>query len=147
MAADQRASGRKVPNVTDQTKRILDVPGLGDSARLSYAQCVVAGNLLFISGQTGIDSDYRVVSQDFEAQTRQTFANLRLALHAAGADLPDIASMTVYLTHLNRDAQTFLRIRREIMGDARAASALIGVSLLGFPDLLVEIQAIAVLPT
>ncbi len=126
-------------------KTTVDVPGLGDSRGHSYAQCVTAGNLVFVAGQTGVDANYNVVSSEFGPQARQALDNARLALEAAGSSLANIVSMTVFLTDM-RYGHEFLEIRKEVLGDNLSASALIGVSQLAFPSLLVEIQATGIVP-
>ncbi|MBO0704168.1 MAG: RidA family protein, partial [Candidatus Dormibacteraeota bacterium] len=82
------------------------------------------------------------VSTDFAPQARQAFENVRSALGASGSSLRHIATMTVFLTELERDFHEFIEIRKEVLGSDLCASAVIGVSRLALPALLVEIQAI-----
>ena len=124
-------------------KQIVNVPGLGDSRPFAYAQCAVAGEFVFVAGQTGVDERFNVVSSEFEPQARQALANVRRALQAAGADFGDIVTMTVYLADI-RHAREFLEIRKELLGDELAPSALIGGASFVLPGLLVEVQATAV---
>ncbi|HZD71872.1 MAG TPA: RidA family protein [Actinomycetes bacterium] len=127
----------------DWTKRVVTVPELFDSNAHAYEQCIAAGPLVFVAGQVGWDRDRRIVSDEFEPQARQAFENVRSALRAAGLDLDDLVAMTVFLTDARYDRE-FLRIRQEVMGSSYATSALITVSALFDPKLLVEIQGIAV---
>lgn len=129
----------------DWEKKHVEVPGLGDSSVYAYAQCITAGNLVFLAGQTGVDEDYKVVSSSFGPQARQALENVRIALEAAGASQSNLVSMTVFLTDM-RYGHEFLELRKEVLGEELSASAIIGVSQLAFPELLVEVQAIAVLP-
>lgn len=124
----------------------MSVPGLADPARYGFAQCVVAGSLVSVAGQMGLDEDFRVVSTDFEPQARRSLENVGLALEAAGASFDDVVSVTVYLTDL-RNGPGFFEVRRRVMGDVVAASTTVGVSQLVFPEVLVEVQALAVLPS
>ena len=126
-------------------KTVVDVPGLRRSERNGYRQCVTAGNLVFIAGQSGLDADFNVVSAQFEPQVRRTFENIRLALQACHCDLADLVAMTVFLTDM-RYFQEFVQLRKAILGDDLCTSAVVGVSQLAFPGLLVEIQATAVIP-
>ena len=126
-------------------RTIVDVPGLADSSKYAYSQCVTAGDFVFVAGQTGVDEDYNVVSEDFGPQARQTLRNVELALQAAGAGLEDIVTMTVFVTDM-KFGREFLEIRKELLGENLAPSALIGGAQLAFPSLLVEIQATAYKP-
>jgi enamine deaminase RidA (YjgF/YER057c/UK114 family) len=124
------------------TRSIVPVPGLGDSRGFGYEQCARLGNLVFVAGQTGVDENYAVVSPDIGPQSRQAFENVRRALVAAGSRLENLVTMTVFLTNIERDFHDFVQVRKELLGDALCPSAVIGVSQLALPTLLVEIQAI-----
>ncbi len=130
--------------MADWRKRVVPVPGVADSSSRGYVQCVRAGNFVFVAGQTGVDENYKAVSLEFGPQMRQAMKNLQLALEAAGASLKDVVAMTGFITDM-RYANDFRTIRKEIMG-GELTSALIGVESLAQPVLLVEIQAIAVVP-
>lgn len=110
----------------------------------AYSQAVITqgGTTIWLAGQTAaVDGSGRVL--DFEGQARQLFRQFGQTLQEAGGRLSDIVTMTVFINDM-RNAETFLRIRRETFGDNFPASALIEVS--GFVPLfaLIEIQAIAV---
>jgi 2-iminobutanoate/2-iminopropanoate deaminase len=130
----------------DWTKRIVKVPELFDSEANAYEQCVTAGPFIFVAGQAGWDKDDDAVPLEFEPQVRKTFENIRYALRAAGADLKDLVSMTVFLTDA-RYMREFLDLRKEILAGNYATSALITIDKLYDPTMLVEIQAIAVRPS
>jgi len=109
------------------------------------AQGVRTGNLLFLAGQGAQNREGQVPEPaDFEAQVRRTFANMQAVLEAAGGTLANIVTMTTFLVDMRR-APEFARLRREILGSDFPADALIGVSQLWDPALMLEIQAIAVL--
>jgi len=125
-------------------KQPVRVPELFEShEHHAYEQCVVAGNMIFVAGQVGWDKDKGIVSKEFEPQVRKAFADIRACLNAAGADLGDLVSMTVYVTDIANGPE-FLRLRKEILAGNFATSSLIGINELFHPDLLVEISAIAV---
>ena len=125
------------------TRKIVKVPGLGDSARYGYEQCILSDKFVFVAGQTGIDENYNVVSDDFEPQCRKALSNVRLALEAAGSSMDDIVTMTVFLTRIAKDFKSCMEIRSEFIKPERVpASAAIGVSALAYPNLLVEFQVI-----
>ena len=82
---------------------------------------------------------------DVAAQAQQVMANLAVALGAAGAGLTDVAKTTVYVASGSRaDLLTAWRVVRDAFGDHDAPSTLLGVAVLGYPDQLVEVEAVAV---
>ncbi len=129
----------------NEEKQIVEAPGLFDSRPRGYAQCVTAGNLVFVAGQVGLDERAQVVSPEFGPQARLALENVRTALEAAGTDLAHITAMTVHLTDM-RNLPAFAAAKREVMGDVLATSTAVEVSRLALPELLVEVTAIAVRP-
>ena len=127
----------------DREKRIVEVSGLFDSRPLGYAQCVTAGNLVFVAGQAGLDERLQVVSPEFAPQARQALVNVRHALDAAGARPADIVVVTVYLTDIC-NLRSFGSIKHEVLGDIQATSTAVEVSALALPGLLVEVTVSAV---
>jgi len=118
----------------DWRKRTVHVPDLYDAHdRGAYEQGIVAGPLVFVAGQGGLDENRNLVSPEFEPQVRQAFQNVRRALRAAQADLRDLVAMTVFLTDA-RYGPEFVRLRREILGGDYATSALITVDHLYDPS-------------
>ena len=98
-------------------------------------------NTLYISGQIGIDAQ-GVASPDFEAQTRQTWANIETILKEAGMTLKDIVKTTIFLVD-RADYPTFVKVRTEILDGHKPASTLVYVSGLVKPEWKVEIDVIA----
>jgi 2-iminobutanoate/2-iminopropanoate deaminase len=113
----------------------------------TYSQAIrVTGNtLLFISGQTPLDSQGRLIGKgDAVLQARQVMENLKHTVEAAGGTLDDIVKTTVYLTSLEY-FRAVSNVRREYFKGQYPASTLLVVSSLYLEDILVEIDAIAVL--
>jgi 2-iminobutanoate/2-iminopropanoate deaminase len=127
------------------TRQEYRIPGL--SPPLShYTDAVRFGNLLFVSGVTALDEIGAVTNpNDAVGQTRDIFKSLHKILRAAGADFKDVLRVTVYLTDVN-DRAKINPIRKEFFGSTRPASTLIGVAALVFPELKVEIDAVAGIP-
>ncbi|MCC6472428.1 MAG: RidA family protein, partial [Burkholderiales bacterium] len=99
----------------------------------------------FVAGHGAFqDENGRSLAGDFEAQTRQTFRNLEATLARAGATLRDLVTMTVFIGD-SRHGTRFTDIRREIFGTDFPASALITCAGFARPEMMVEIQAIAVI--
>ena len=112
-----------------------------------YSQAIKATGetLLFISGQTPLDSRGRLVGKgDPSAQTRQVIENLSSILETAGGKLDDIVKTTVYITDLDH-FQSISAVRKGYFKMPYPASTLLVVKSLYRKDILVEIDAIAVL--
>jgi reactive intermediate/imine deaminase len=111
----------------------------------AYSHAIRAGQLLFISGQVAFGPDGAVVGVgDMAAQVAQVFANLDAVLAAAGADRGNLTHLTIYVVDMDGRAEVS-KARAEYVVDPKPASTLVGVNRLAHPDLLVEIDAIAVL--
>ena len=110
-----------------------------------YAQAVRFGNLLFVTGCTGVTPDGHLVAGEVVDQTRQVFRNLQAILAAAGASFSDVLKVTIYLTDV-RDAPLINPVRQEVFGRTRPASTLVQVVRLARPEFLLAIDVIAALP-
>ena len=96
----------------------------------SYSQGIVAGQLLFVSGQIPLDpATMEVVNGDFEARARRVFDNLSAVANAAGADLDQIVKLTVYLTDLGNFA-TVNGVMEDYFEQPFPARAAVGVASL-----------------
>jgi 2-iminobutanoate/2-iminopropanoate deaminase len=112
-----------------------------------YSQAVTTagGRTIWLAGQVAIeDSAGRSLAGDFDGQVREVFARLGRTLEEAGARLADMVTMTVFITDA-RLGDRFTQLRCEIFGDDFPASALITVAGLARPEMLVEVQGIAVI--
>jgi reactive intermediate/imine deaminase len=107
-----------------------------------YAQGVVHGGFVFVSGQLPVDPEGRVVGEeDVAAQTRQALRNVEAILRAAGSGLDRMVAVTIYITGRRHWADVN-RVYAEILGAHRPARAVIPVPEIK-PGCLVEIQAVA----
>jgi enamine deaminase RidA (YjgF/YER057c/UK114 family) len=119
---------------------------LTDSAPYAYAAVSPPGaRLVFTAGACPLDAAGATVAPgDVAAQTKQVMENLRIALQAAGAGLDDVLKTTVYVASGDRaDLVTAWNVVKRHFGDHDAPSTLLGVSTLGYPDQLVEVEAVA----
>lgn len=125
---------------------LIRVDSLYGGAPYAYASVAPEGALVFTAGACPLDARGAVVSPgDVSAQTRQALANLDQALAAAGVGLADVAKTTVYVASSRReDLVTAWREVEAAFATHDAPSTLLGVSALGYPDQLVEIEAVAV---
>jgi len=119
---------------------------LTDKAPYAYAAVAPPGaRLVFTAGACPLDAAGETVAPgDVAAQAEQVMQNLRTALHAAGAGLEDVLKTTVYVASTDRkDLVTAWDVVRRHFGSHDAPSTLLGVSVLGYPDQLVEVEAVA----
>lgn len=107
------------------------------------------GTIIILAGQVAFDRhgpNRQLVGRgDLAAQTRQAILNIRTLLGQCGATLKDVVDLTAYLTDLDRFEEAG-RVAMEYFTDPLPALTLIGVKALAFPELLIEIRAVAVLP-
>src|SRR6476620_10951766 len=106
----------------------------------AYSPAVKAGPFVFVSGQVPKDPvSGELVGDDVESQTRQVIANVERALRAAGAELSDVVSTTVYLSDVGLWGR-FNAVYKEIMPQPYPTRTALGADL---RDIYVEISAIA----
>ncbi len=124
---------------------LVRVPTLTQDVPYAYA-AVSPGGTVYAAGACPLDGDGNVVAPgDVGAQAAQVMSNLREALRAAGCDLADVLKTTVYVASAERaDLVAAWGVVREAFGEHDAPSTLLGVSVLGYPDQLVEVEAVAV---
>jgi enamine deaminase RidA (YjgF/YER057c/UK114 family) len=133
----------------DASVSLIRVRGLAQEVPYAYAAVPAHDRrLLFTAGACPLDAEGAIVSAgDLAAQTRQAMRNLEAALHAAGAGLDDVVKTTIYVAASQRDDLVAAwQVIRERFGDHDAPSTLLGVTMLGYQDQLVEIEAVASVP-
>jgi enamine deaminase RidA (YjgF/YER057c/UK114 family) len=115
----------------------------------AYTSVVPAGTrLVHLAGACPLDVEGRTVAPgDPAAQARQVVANLVQALADVGATLTDVAYTRVLVASADRaDLVAVWRVVRDAFGEHDVPSTLLGVTVLGYPDQLVEVEAVAALP-
>lgn len=119
---------------------------LFDGVPYAYAAVTGGERVVHTAGACPLDADGRTVAVgDVVGQARQVMANLVVALREAGAELSDVVKSTVYVATTHREDLTAVwDVVREAFGDHDAPSTLLGVTVLGWPDQLVEVEAVAV---
>jgi len=121
-------------------------PTLSATAPYAYAAVTDPGRMVFTAGACPLDADGATVAVgDVAGQARQVMANLATALEAAGAGFEDVLKTTVYVATTDRsDLLAAWQVVREAFGEHDAPSTLVGVTVLGYEDQLVEVDAVAV---
>ena len=113
----------------------------------AYSQAVVSegGKVVWLAGQVAAeDPSGNSLARDFDGQVREVFSRLGKTLEDAGGGLGDMVTMTVFITDA-RFGDRFTQLRKGIFDDNFPASALITVAGLARPELLVEVQGVAVI--
>jgi 2-iminobutanoate/2-iminopropanoate deaminase len=105
-----------------------------------------AAKTVYIAGQIAFDKEGKLVGAgDMAAQAEQVFKNLQAALESAGAKFSDVVKMNTYITDMAK-APAVREVRARYFGQSTPASTLVQVVALARPELLLEIEVIAVVP-
>ena len=129
------------------TTQFLNPPGLAPTNGWTQVVSSTGGKTVYVSGQVSVNERGQVVGKgDLRAQAEQTFANLEIALKAAGASFRDVVKMNLYVVGLKPELVPMLREVRARYVDREnpPASTLVGVSALVGADWLIEIDVVAV---
>lgn len=134
--------------MTTPAIELIYSPQLTDRAPYAYAAVASdVSRLIFSAGACPLDENGATAPVgDVTGQAELVIKNLTTALRAAGANLTDVVKTTVYVaSHDRQDLLSAWEVVSQAFGDHDVPSPLLGVAVLGYPDQLVEVEAIAAL--
>lgn len=124
--------------------RLVDSPAVAEPPPGLFSNCLVVGGTIHISGQHAGSAQGPVGGGSMLEQSREAFRRVLALVTAAGGTADDVVKLTIYLCDITRRAE-LSAARREFFTEPFPCSTLVGVNALAGPDLLVEIDALAVI--
>ena len=112
---------------------------------MSHGVAVPAGKMVFVSGQVSRNAQGEIVGKgDITAQTRQVLENIKSVLAEGGATMADVVKVTVFVTNVAEHYSQIHQVRAEYFKSDYPASTMVEVKALVQPELMIEIEAVAV---
>jgi enamine deaminase RidA (YjgF/YER057c/UK114 family) len=134
------------PAAADADIRFLNPEGLFKPSTFSQIAVTRGDKIVYISGQTARDPTSKIVAVgDVKGQAEKVFANLRTAIESVGGSMGDIAKITTFVVNLQPDDRVWIGEMVKKHFPKPPVHTLVGISALAAPELLIEIEAIAVL--
>jgi enamine deaminase RidA (YjgF/YER057c/UK114 family) len=135
-----------LPSRAESNIRFLNPDGLFKPSTFSQVAITRPGTTVYISGQTARDENSNIVGAgDMRKQMAKVFENLQVAVGAAGGSMGNVAKITTYVVGLKAEDRIWIGEMVKKHFPVVPAHTLVGISALAAPELLVEIEAIAVL--
>jgi len=124
-------------------KRRVSSPGVPEPPPQTWSNALVVGNQVFIAGMTARVGAETVGGDSMYGQARAIFDKIRQLMEAAVGHMDDIVKVVIYVTDIKRREEVW-KARREVFSGDFPVSTLVEVRALAAPDLLVEVEAVAV---
>jgi enamine deaminase RidA (YjgF/YER057c/UK114 family) len=125
-------------------KQRVSSPQVPDPPPQTWSNCLVVGNQVFIAGMTARSGNEVVGGDSMYGQSVAILAKIKHLMEAAGGRMDDIVKVVVFVTDIKR-REEFWKARREVFTGDFPVSTLVEVRALAAPELLVEVEAVAVL--
>jgi reactive intermediate/imine deaminase len=133
--------------VAQSANKHVNPAGLSKPNGYSHVVIAQPGTTIYLSGQVALDDKGNVIGVgDMKAQTKQVFENLKTALGAAGASFADVVKITFYVTDVTQ-IQKIREVRDQYVQAEPPASTLVEVKALVRLEFMIEVDAVAVVPT
>jgi len=113
---------------------------------IGYSRAVKVAAHVHVSGTTGVRKDGSIEKGDAYIQAKEALEKIKSALSQAGAKLEDVVRTRMYLTNIQKDNESVGRAHSEYFSEIKPTTSMVGVTALIHPDMLVEIEAEAILP-
>jgi enamine deaminase RidA (YjgF/YER057c/UK114 family) len=127
-------------------KKFINPPTLSTPRGYTHVVTATSGKMIFIAGQVAWDTKSEIVGKgDLRAQATQAYTNLKAALAAAGATIADVVKMNTYVVNFkSADLPVIREVRSQFFPQENLpASTLVGVQALAMDELLIEVEAVA----
>ena len=125
-------------------KQRISSPQVAEPPPQTWSNCLVVGNQIFTAGMTARTGTEVVGGSSMYAQARDVFTKLKHLIEAAGSRMDDVVKVNIFVTDITRREEVW-QARREFFSGNFPVSTLVEVSALAAPELLVEIEAVAIL--
>jgi enamine deaminase RidA (YjgF/YER057c/UK114 family) len=118
-------------------------PSVPEPPPQRWSNCLRVGDMVFVSGMVARGADGRIEGSDEYEQARVIFARIRHLVEAAGGKVDDVVKVTIFVVDIRNNTKVW-KARAEVFSGDFPASTLVEVRALATPEILVEIEAIAV---
>jgi len=125
-------------------KKRVSSPLVPEPPPQTWSNCLVVGNQVFVAGMVARDGDKLLGGNSMYEQAKAVFAKIKNLLEAAGGRMDDIVKVLIFVTDIKRREEVWKARREAFTGDF-PVSTLVEVRALAAPELLVEVEAIAIL--
>ena len=126
------------------TKKRVSSPAVPEPPPQTWSNCLVVGNQVFVAGMVARDGDKVLGGDSMYEQAKAIFAKIKNLLEAAGGRMDDIVKVLIFVTDIKRREEVW-KARREVFTGDFPVSTLVEVRALAAPELLVEVEAVAIL--
>ena len=125
-------------------KQRISSPHVSEPPPHTWSNCLVVGNQVFTAGMTARTGTEVTGSSSMYEQARAVFSKIKHLIEAAGGHIDDVVKVNIFVTDITRREEVW-QARREFFSGNFPVSTLVEVSALAAPELLVEIEAVAIL--